>query len=118
MEQAYAQALWKAVEGGKSPKEAVHAVHAMLVRQGRVGLMPRIERALKRIAAREAAARPKLFVAREKDAKLALEKSGLDESDVFIDESLIGGWRLESLDKLVDNSYKSRLLEIYSSVTE
>lgn len=118
MEEAYAQALWQAIKGGKTPKEAVSAVHAMLVRQGRLGLIPRIERALKRLAARESAARPKLFVAHQKDAKHALEKSGLDEADVYVDETLIGGWRLESADTLVDNTYKSRLLEIYSSVTK
>ena len=117
METAYAQALWKAIENGKDPKEAVAAMVQILKTQGRMELLPRIKRALVRLAAREAATRPRIYVAHEKDAKHALAKSGVDHADVHVDPTLIGGWRLEAGDSLVDNSFKKSLLSIYSNVT-
>lgn len=118
MEKAYAQALWNAVQGGKTPKEAVHALHDILKREGRQELMARIELAFKRLAAREREARPRIYVAHEKDAKKALAESGATDADVRVDATLIGGWRLEGAEELVDNSFKNRLLSIYSNVTD
>lgn len=118
MEHAYAQALWQAVKAGKSPKDAVHALHDILKREGRLELMSRIELALKRIAAREQSARPRIYVAHEKDAKNALAESGVHDADVRVDTTLIGGWRLEGTEELVDHSFKNRLLSIYSNVTD
>ncbi len=117
MEIAYAQALWKSVQNGKTPKEAVAALMEILKRQGRIELMPRIQRAFTRLVDQNRSTRSRVFVAHEKDAKEAFAASGVDEADVCIDETLIGGWRLESADTLVDNSFKKHLLSIYSSVT-
>ena len=117
METAYAQALWKAIEGGRDPKAAVASLVEVLKAQSRLELLPRIKRALKRIAAREQNARPRIYVAHEKDAKHALEICGVHEADVHIDETLIGGWRLETGDSLLDHSFKKSLLSIYSNVT-
>lgn len=132
MEQAYAQALWKIVEGGKTPHQAVHALHEMLKRDGREALLPRIASAFERIAQR--AARKDdivLTVAREKDlaeakrkAKEVLSSLGIDLGDLpagkaglktQVDDSLIGGWRLEGKEHLVDASYKQQLLNIFNS---
>lgn len=124
MEQAYAQALWKMVEGGMQPSKAVSALAEVLTQHGRLALMPRIGKAFTRIAARNAQKRTiVLSVAREKDERAAkhaaaevlaqLEK-GKEEIEVKIDDSLIGGWRLEGSELLVDRSYKTRLLDLFS----
>ncbi len=117
MENAYAQALWKAVESGKDPKSAVSTVVKMLEAQGRSDLLPRIVRALKRLEAKEKNSRTKLYVAREQDAAHARHESGAKDAEVLVDKTLIGGWRLEGKGTLVDNSFKNRLLDIYNKAT-
>lgn len=132
MEQAYAQALWKAVEGGPgqegmTPHAAVKAVKELLEKQGRVALLPRIARAFARLAERQSNKNDMvLTVAREKDERRAKSEvkeilATLNAEDASlktqVDDSLIGGWRLEGRGTLVDNSYKARLLDIYQRVT-
>ena len=127
MENEYAQAVWAMVEKGKAPHEAVAALKKMLESRGRSALMPKIARAFKRLAAREANRNTfTLTVAREKDAKTAVREvekalTQLKISDVdvieSVDDSLIGGWRLEGRGLLIDNSWKKSLLSIYNRVT-
>lgn len=127
MEQSYAQALWKMVEGGMTPHKAVQATKESLERYGRGALMPRIARAFARLAERESKRNDVvLTVAREKDerhartaAKTLLAELGVDADGLKtqVDDSLIGGWRLEGRGMLVDNSYKSTLQQIYNRVT-
>lgn len=131
MENAYAQALWKMVAEGMSPSKAVHALRDLLDRDGREALLPRIGKAFARIAEREAHKNDIILtVAREhdaprakKEAKEALSALGLESSDLpadeaglktRVDDSLIGGWRLEGKEHLVDASYKHQLLELYN----
>lgn len=126
MEKSYAQALWSMVEGGTSPSKAVHALQDMLTREGRAGLMPRIARAFARLAEREGNKNNMvLTVAREKDERhghkevvALLEKLGATSHDLKtqVDDTLIGGWRLEGRGMLVDNSYKTKLLTMYHRV--
>lgn len=117
MESAYAQALVRVVENGKSVKDAIASLSEALKRQGRTELLPKVVRALRRMAEREKASRPRVYVAHEKDGKAAFTASGLAEADVCIDETLIGGWRAESKESLMDMSFKKQLLSIYSSIT-
>ena len=115
MEKNYALALWKTVEAGMEPKKAVHALAESLAKSGRATLMPRVLRAFKRIAEREASQnRERIFVAQEKDAAHAKHASGAAHAHVEVDETLIGGWRLEAGEKLVDASFKKYLLEMYN----
>jgi len=127
METAYAQALWKMVERGMEPKKAVHALHEQLTNTGRASLMRRILRAFERIAERELRkGQSTLTVAREHDerhAKTAV-KEVLAEFEVeskdlktLIDDTIIGGWRLEGNGRLIDASYKTQLLELYKRAT-
>ncbi len=127
MEQSYAQALWKMVEGGMTPHQAVLAVKESLERYGRGALLPRVASAFARLAEREGKKSDVvLTVAREKDerhartaakellAELHIDADGLKTQ---VDDTLIGGWRLEGRGMLVDNSYKSKLQRIYNQVT-
>src|SRR3989338_7653539 len=127
MEQSYAQALWKMVEGGMTPAKAVRALQETLKVHGREALLPRIASAFARIAQRETKRSDVvLTLAREKDGRHAhkeikemLTRMGVTSKDLKtqIDDTLIGGWRLEGKETLVDASYKNQLLELYNRVT-
>lgn len=127
MADSYARALWEMVARGMPPKKAVRALYDSLALRSRTDLIPRIAKAFARLAARH---RRKenvvLTVAREKDerkaiaaAKELLERIGAVRSDVEMrfDDALIGGWRLEGRECLVDASYKRYLLDMYSRAT-
>lgn len=115
MERSYAQALWNMVEKGKDPKAAVAALTEVLKKHGRVELLPRIAKAFLRLSESEAnKSKNRLWVASEKDATSAMKASGVQEADVCVDESLIGGWRLEQKETLVDVSFKKMLLDMYN----
>lgn len=128
MENEYAQALWQMVEKGMKPKEAVSKLRETLVKHGREALLPRIARAFARIASREEAKKAvTVIVANEKQvtralraAKDALREIGVEAADVRVrvDDSLIGGWRLEGSERLVDASYKKQLLSMYNRTTQ
>lgn len=129
MEQAYAQALWKMIDDGMDHTKAVKSLHEILVAKGRAVLMPRIAKAFERIAAREIArSGMTLSVAHAKDeshaktaAKKALEAMHVEAPKhlhLKVDETLIGGWRLEGAGHLIDASYKKQLLSLYSAATK
>lgn len=127
METAYATALWKIIEGGTDHRKAVMALREKLQQDGREALLPRIARAFERIAEREAKKNDIILsVAKESDERkaksaakeaLASMKVETDTLKTHVDESLIGGWRLEGKGVLVDNSYKKQLLDLYHRVT-
>jgi len=118
MENSYAQALWQTIEKGMDPKTAIHSLVALLKVHGRSELMPRIARAFKRLTEKEMKkGRAQIWIAREKDAHIAMKESGIEEADVCVDETLIGGWRLEKGETLVDASYKRYLLDMYKKAT-
>lgn len=128
MEATYAQALWQMIERGATPKRAVEALHESLVARGREALMPRIAKAFARLAARDKERSGLILsVAREKDERKALEEAkealvqmhtpNQDDIKVVVDESLIGGWRLEGSEHLVDASWKKHLISIYNRAT-
>ena len=127
MENEYAQALWRMIGGGIGHKEAVAKIREALEKRGRMSLLPKIGRAFARIAAREGAKRAVvLSVAHEKDAAVAmremkdvLSEMGVESDDVEVrlDETLIGGWRLEGRERLHDASYKKYLLSVYNRAT-
>ena len=131
MEQHYAQALWQMVKDGMTPHKAVTALTDLLEKQGRRALLPRIASAFARIAERESKTSTMvLTVAREwderearKEASEVLKKLGVGDMpagkaglETQVDDSIIGGWRLEGRSTLVDQSHKSRLLALYNRV--
>lgn len=122
MEHVYAEALMKAIERGTAPKKALESLHAHLVAKGRSQLMPRIAKAVRRLAARYKQKNvATLYIAKDSDERKAMREARehLGDSDVqvAIDESLIGGWRLEGKETLVDASYKKSLLDMYNAAT-
>ena len=128
MEQIYAQALWEMIENGMKPKAAVHALREILVRLGRERLLRRVGRAFARLADQNRTrTRIVLSVARKGDEgnahraiKKPLNEMGATTKEVttHVDDSLIGGWRLEGRERLVDASFKKQLLEMYNRATQ
>ena len=128
MHEAYAQALWKMIEAGMQPKKAVHSLYDILVARGRSDLMPHIGKAFARLAQRHQMRDGIILtVARERDQRTAITqvKTLLKEMDVAsdtvgtnVDETLIGGWRLEGRERLVDASFKKQLLSLYNQATQ
>lgn len=124
MENSYAQALWRMIEAGTQPKKAVRALYDQLCARGRQTLMPKVARSFERLAARDRGRNGVvLSVAATKEARSALTqtKKLLRDLDVgakavttHVDETLIGGWRLEGRERLVDASFKKYLLDMYN----
>lgn len=124
--EAYAQALWQSVQRGTAPTSAVAGLIETLKAHGRTALLPKIARAIVRIGAREAARTDVvLSIARAKDERTAKRAAGkflselgvaVRDAKTAVDENLIGGWRLEGREHLVDASYKKSLLSIYEGV--
>lgn len=126
LEHSYAKALERSVTAGKSPKEAVSALHAILERRGRLALFPRIARAFTRIAQQgkekntiTLSVAPSHAIHANKEAKDVLTSLKIDaeEMETKTDETLIGGWRLEGREHLYDASFKKHLLSIYNRIT-
>lgn len=124
MENAYAQALWSAIERGEQHAAAVKKMHEALQRSGRLGLWPKIAQAFRRIAQEEARDSRMTITVADKthehqmrnDAFGALVDLGIDAGNIEtqVDSTIVGGWRLEGRGHLIDASYKQYLLDMYN----
>ncbi|MEN9561679.1 MAG: hypothetical protein RIQ56_952 [Candidatus Parcubacteria bacterium] len=118
MERNYAMALWKSIERGNNPKAAVSALIQSLQTHGRSALLPRVIAAFKRVSERELRRNEtRVLVADQKDALDAMKAAGVSQAEVCVDASLIGGWRIERSETLIDASYKKMLLDMYNRAT-
>ncbi len=114
----YAHALVRLITGGETPHTAVQKTHELLVRQKREHMFPQIARAFARMTQREYMKnREVLIVAHLKDEAHARRESGAKDAELLLDDSLIGGWRLEAKGMLQDASWKHHLLNIYKKTT-
>jgi F0F1-type ATP synthase delta subunit len=126
MTEQYAQAIWNlAHEEGADIKSIVKRVEAHLTESGRLKLLPQILIALKKIEARQTKVTSMVEVASEHEAPAALKAAaahGIHATKAVINDSLISGWRatgsVEGKGKLIDNSAKRELLELYQAVTK
>ena len=123
MENAYAQALWTMIEKGTPQADAVRALHTFLKKSGRVALLPRVARAFARIAAQHASRDAVVLSVADKSHEHSALKaasvidSSASEARIVVDPTLIGGWRLDARETVVDASYKKHLLELYRRTT-
>jgi len=82
------------------------------------GLQIKIENSLETNVAQVSVARQKdLEILKERISKSLIELES-DEYDANVDLSLIGGYVIEHNNKIIDNSYKSRLVTLYRSLIE
>ena len=87
---------------------------------GRMNMLPKIARELRRVASRRQALRPRVEVASEKESSAALAAAsalGITARHATVNPSLIRGWRAQSAGTLVDRSAKRALAQIYQKVT-
>ena len=120
MEKLYAQALMKLIMSGMTPSHAVAAMHKKLKSEGREVLMPRIARAFRRLAgeATRQSLETLIIADASHEGHARTEAKVGSEVVIAIDPSLIGGWRLEGQERLVDASYKKHLLSLYRRITQ
>ncbi len=120
MEKVYAQAVIELeAKGVKTPELTKHLI-AHLTKAGRLKLLPKILRELKKIDARHAKEWSALEVASDADtahAKKELESMGVHVGEVKKNPSLIKGWRILQKDTLIDRSAKKSLVNLYTNIT-
>ena len=117
--ESYAQAILELLGKGERPKSIVSNLYNVLEAQGRKAFLTHIARAFTRAAARDMQKnRSVLVVARKKDEKQARKSSGAKNAQLLIDENIVGGWRFENKEELIDASHKKHLLSIYNQVAQ
>ena len=120
MEKTYAKALYDlAQQPGADAVKLVETFIAHLKAEGRLKLLPRVLRELKRLEARHASLGDLLEVTSEKEAAAALSEAkslGISAEPV-VNETLVTGWRARSGSRIIDRSGKRALLDLYRSIT-
>jgi len=103
-----------------TPSDAVRAMHKKLKAEGREALMQRIAKSFSRLAYTDMHRNIQTLSIADasQEAHARAEAQVGSEVAVAIDPSLIGGWRLEGQERLVDASYKKHLLSLYRRITQ
>jgi len=92
--------------------------HQKLYKSILIGLQIKTESSLETNVAQVSVARQKdLEISKERISKSLTELES-DNYDASVDPSLIGGYVIEYDNKIIDNSYKSRLVTLYRSLIE
>jgi F0F1-type ATP synthase delta subunit len=120
----YINAAYELLE--KDEKDTLPRLKQYLEKKGLMKLYPRILRGLmEKIRRNETSGVPKVILARENDGAAykneihgALQKMGMQNYDVVVDDSIIGGFIVKGKTLQVDGSYKRTLLEAYHRLTE
>ena len=93
---------------------------AHLKSSGRMNMLSKIVRELRKLAARRQALYPRVEVAHKNDSATALHAAatfGIIAEHAQVNSSLVRGWRAQGGGKLIDRSAKSALVQIYQKVT-
>lgn len=122
MVDGYARFL-EMLASAEDPAVAEAAVEKLIVHlrsAGRIGLLPKLLRELKRTAVRREALLAQVEVAHPKDAEDALReaaRAGIVATHAKVNHTLVSGWRASANGLLVDHSGKQALIDIYQNVT-
>ena len=116
----YAKAIFDLTGNGKSTDSIVLGLIRSLKFRGALALLPKILSVYEKLSYKDNSKKNTITVAREADIIEALKLSGVEVNDtiVAVDERLIGGYKLEQGGKLLDNSFKAKLLQIYRNSTK
>lgn len=121
----YAKATYQAIEEGLSVQKAFAQLDVLLKKKGHTKLKAGILRALLSHTNRQQTSdAPTVTLAREKfwdkyrhEVARALEGLGVEGKPTIVeDTNIVGGYRVEYKDKLLDNTYKDKLLALYRKV--
>ncbi|HET8575356.1 MAG TPA: F0F1 ATP synthase subunit delta [Candidatus Paceibacterota bacterium] len=122
--QAYAQVLTLTLKG-KTPEEASRLLKnflEVLAARGHRKLLPGIVAELEKEKEAEAGNKARFTVARKSDlekfrksALFDLERLGVKDAELVTkeDDSLVGGYRVETRSAMVDRTHKRALLDLY-----
>jgi len=117
----YAHALYNA----KDTEGCVSNLVEILKKRGHTMLLPEIVSAFRKIEATHVSKKPTLVVAKDGDGSIYKEAtehyreefSIKGEVEIKVDDTLVGGYVLRTVDKTIDNSYKRSLLDLYRLIT-
>lgn len=121
----YAQALKEIIRDGKGNEETIGVSFVnLLKKKGHIKLLPQILKEFEKFSEKDIDTKQVvLTVARIADENRfksdALQYiTGFDEGHLKtkIDESLVGGFKIETKDIVVDASYKKKLLNLYREI--
>lgn len=121
----YAHALYTLLRRGDDPAEVFRKLDTVLARRGHAKLKRAIVRELHRIVtARASDDTVTAHIARAADEKqytdtitAEIDRLGATGSPrIVVDDSLIGGYQIATHDRLIDNSHKSKLLQLYRNI--
>ncbi len=127
MKQAYVTALTSSLISGTAPEEVLLNIKSLLLRKGHLRLWPQILRATKRVLeAKLKSHSPQVTVAKscviaESKIKSALVLIGVAETEAYtevVDTTLVGGFTACFKGKLIDQSYKRALVNLYLNITK
>lgn len=125
LENAYAEALFQSLKGkaGHEKDTLIKHFFALVSQKGHRGLLSRIAKVLERIEEKSAEKkRVRVFTAANTKAEVGkeilkqFEKNEEKEYIACEDDTLIGGYVLESKDLRVDASHKRALLSFYEKI--
>lgn len=84
--------------------------------RGREKLLPSIVRELKKIRMQERKKEPCVEIAREEDrekVRAGVDELGVSTYSVTVNPTLVRGWRVRAQGRLIDNTTKKALIELY-----
>lgn len=124
----YAQALYALLKDASKAQASgyIDNLRGLLKKRGHEQLYPKIVARLEAFVTQEHDTASRISVAKESDIaefkdeilntarEMGLQGQTLTPS---IDDTLVGGFRIESTDKLYDASYKRALLDMYRKLT-
>jgi F0F1-type ATP synthase delta subunit len=120
MEKTYAKALFElSSKPGADSKKLVETLIAHLRETGRLKLLPRILRELKRLDARASTLSETLEVASESEKASATKEAkelGIT-AHATVNSDLVSGWRAQTGSRIIDRSGKRALLDLYKRIT-
>lgn len=112
LKQDYQKAFLSLLESGEDVGKTIKRVKVVMEKRGHSGLLLSVLKSTLRELDRTSVAKtPRLTVAREKDVKRYA--AGHKEAEVIVDPHLVGGYRFEKDNTMIDNSYKTKLLNWY-----
>jgi F0F1-type ATP synthase delta subunit len=116
LKQDYQNAFMSLVQSGEEIGKSVKRLKAVMEKRGHAGLLLGVLRsAVRELDRTNVADAPRLTVAREKDVKKYGQRH--KDAEIIVDATIVGGYRFEKDHTIVDNTYKTKLLNWYRTAT-
>ncbi len=115
----HAQAMFELISSGKTAEDVIKGTMKSLKKRGAIKILPKILKEYQILEKKEYMKKPTLTIARESDRANAIKDSDADKDiNIVIDESIVGGYKLENNGVLTDNSFKSHLFNVYKNAVK